>query len=91
MVPGMDLWFWVKNQLGDDSTGCLAGAFSFDFEHVPFQKGMYIHVFGIKNEKDAHRNLAEIGGFLSPQSLFWTLLEKKRVFARKWQNHGQSP
>ena len=68
---------------------CLAGAF-FYFWHVPFQKDTYTYVFGIEDEKDAHRNLGKIGGILSPQSLFWTLLVTKRVFARKWQNHGQS-
>ena len=91
MVPGADTLIFGKNQLGEDSTGLPGRGFFFDFEHVPFQKNTYIDVFGIKNEKDAHRILGKIGGILSPQSLFWTLLVKKRVFARKWQNHGQSP
>ncbi len=32
-----------------------------------------------QHEKDAHRNLAPIGGRTSSQSLFWTLFVKKRI------------
>ena len=63
IVPGVDLWFGGKNPFGRRCPPVAwQGPFFKDFEHVPFQKNMYIEVSGIKNEKDAHRNLAKIGG-----------------------------
>ena len=43
--------FGVKTNSAMIPPVCLAGAFFFDFWHVPFQKNTHVEVFGVKHIK----------------------------------------